>query len=174
MDLPGRASRTALNPCAPSVPSSGETNASDRCRASVQAGYRLCPEHEVITSRVRPRGGTLSGEHRDLNHQISKIRITVENVVCRLKKFRICREFYRNGPRHHGQFWGCVAGMVNLRMLGRVPQFTRLSGTQTGRGLASPCLLTGQLCGRSSRDRSKVESVRQHCTSCLHAHATTN
>lgn len=84
---------------------------------------KLCPEHEVITPHMRPRGGTLSEERRDLNHHISKVRITVENVVCKIKKFRICREFYRNELRHHGSFWGCVAGLVNLRTLGRAPQF---------------------------------------------------
>jgi len=26
----------------------------------------------------------------------------VENVVCKLKKFRVCREFYRNDPGRHG------------------------------------------------------------------------
>ncbi|WP_295815140.1 transposase family protein [uncultured Deinococcus sp.] len=83
----------------------------------------LCPEHEVITPQMRPRGGTLSEEQRELNHHISKVGITVENVVCKIKKFRICREFYRNELRHHGQFWGCVAGLVNLRTLGRAPQF---------------------------------------------------
>lgn len=84
---------------------------------------KLCPQHEVITPRMRPRGSTLSEENRELNHQISKVRITVENVVCHMKKFRICREFYRNDTRRHGQFWGCVAGLVNLRTLGRTPRF---------------------------------------------------
>lgn len=84
---------------------------------------KLCPEHEVIVPRMRPRGGVLSPEDRELNHQISKVRITVENVVCKLKKFRVCREFYRNDTRRHGLFWGCVAGLVNLRTVNRAPQF---------------------------------------------------
>lgn len=84
---------------------------------------KLCPEHEVITPRMRPRDGTLSPDDRELNHQISKVRITVENVVCKIKKFRVCREFYRNDTRRHGVFWGCVAGLVNLRTVNRAPQF---------------------------------------------------
>lgn len=84
---------------------------------------KLCPGHEVIVPRMRPKGGVLSPEDRELNHQISKVRITVENVVCKLKKFRVCREFYRNDPGRHGQFWGCVAGLVNLRTVNRSPQF---------------------------------------------------
>ncbi|MFC3601954.1 transposase family protein [Deinococcus soli (ex Cha et al. 2016)] len=84
---------------------------------------KLCAQHEVIVPRMRPKGGTLSPEDRALNHQIAKVRITVENVVCKLKKFRICREFYRNDTRRHGLFWGCVAGLVNLRTVNRAPQF---------------------------------------------------
>ncbi|GGL12949.1 hypothetical protein GCM10010844_34620 [Deinococcus radiotolerans] len=59
---------------------------------------KQCPGHEVIVPRMRPKGGTLSPEDRELNHQISKVRITVENVVCKLKEFRVCRKFYRNDP----------------------------------------------------------------------------
>ena len=83
---------------------------------------KLCPNHEVIVPRMRPRGGALSAEDRELNRQISKVRITVENVICTLKKFRICREFYRNDTGRHGVFWGCVAGLVNLRTMSRAPQ----------------------------------------------------
>lgn len=83
---------------------------------------KLCPRHEVIVPKMRPKGGELSEEDQALNRQISKVRITVENVLCKLKKFRICREFYRNETRRHGQFWGCVAGLVNLRLLSRTPQ----------------------------------------------------
>lgn len=84
---------------------------------------KLCPGHEVIVPRMRPKGRTLSSEDRDLNHQVSKVRITIENVVCKLKKFRVCREFYRNDPGRHGLFWGCVAGLVNLRTVNCTPQF---------------------------------------------------
>ncbi|MDR6221515.1 transposase family protein [Deinococcus soli (ex Cha et al. 2016)] len=66
---------------------------------------------------MRPKSGTLSPEDRALNHQISKVRIRVENVVCKLKKFCVCSEFYRNSTRRHGLFWGCVASLTNLRTL---------------------------------------------------------
>jgi len=84
---------------------------------------KLCPRHEVVVPVKRPKGGTLSGEDRELNRQISKVRIAVENALCRVKKFRVCREFYRNHPQRHGLFWGCVTGLVNLRHSNRTPQF---------------------------------------------------
>ncbi|WP_084047148.1 transposase family protein [Deinococcus hopiensis] len=85
---------------------------------------KLCPQHEVIVPRKRPKGGCLSLEDRELNRQISKVRIAVENALCRVKKFRVCREFYRNDPQRHGLFWGCVTGLVNLRLASRAPQLT--------------------------------------------------
>jgi hypothetical protein len=50
---------------------------------------KLCPAHEVPVPRMRFRGGTLSSEDREPNHQIFKVRITVENVVHKVNKFRI-------------------------------------------------------------------------------------
>ena len=84
---------------------------------------KLCPQHEVVVPTKRPKGGTLTGEERELNRQISKVRIAVENALCRVKKFRVCREFYRNHPKRHGLFWYCVTGLVNLRHATRAPQF---------------------------------------------------
>lgn len=67
---------------------------------------QFCPEHEVIVPRIWPRGDVLSEEDRAMNHQISKVRITVENVVCNLNKFRICRAFSWNDPGRHGLLLG--------------------------------------------------------------------
>ena len=43
--------------------------------------------------------------------------------MCKMEKFRVCRELYRNDPGRHGLFWGGVAGLVNLRTVNRSPQF---------------------------------------------------
>ena len=63
-------------------------------------------------------------EDRELNRQISEVRIAVENAICRVKKFRVCREFYCNDLQRHGLFWACVTGLVNRRHASRAPQFT--------------------------------------------------
>ena len=73
--------------------------------------------------RGRPERGALSGEDRKPNHQTSKVRIAVENVVCKGGKFRICREFYRNDIRRRGLCWGGVAGLIGLPTVNRAPQF---------------------------------------------------
>lgn len=76
---------------------------------------KVYPERETIVPAKRPKKGKLSGEQRELNRLISKVRITAENVINRIKKFRACKEFFRNQPARHGVIWGCVAGLVNLR-----------------------------------------------------------
>ncbi|WP_264778887.1 transposase [Deinococcus aetherius] len=76
---------------------------------------KVYPERETIVPAKRPKKGELSLEQRELNRLISKVRITAENVINRMKKFRACKEFFRNEPKRHGVIWGCVAGLVNLR-----------------------------------------------------------
>lgn len=76
---------------------------------------KVYPERETIVPAKRPKKGALSEEQRELNRLISKVRITAENAVNRIKKFRACKEFFRNQTTQHGVMWGCVAGLVNLR-----------------------------------------------------------
>lgn len=75
---------------------------------------KLCPQHEGMVPRMRPRDGRLSPDDHELSLQISRVWITLENVICKVKKFRICRNLHRDDAKHYGQFWGCVAGLVNL------------------------------------------------------------
>lgn len=76
---------------------------------------KVYPDRETIVPTKRPKKGELSDDDRELNRLISKVRITVENAINRIKKFRACKEFFRNHPVRHGVIWGCVAGLVNLR-----------------------------------------------------------
>lgn len=76
---------------------------------------KVYPARETVVPAKRPKKGELSAEERELNRLISKVRITVENAINRIKKFRACKEFFRNQPARHGVIWGCVAGLVNLR-----------------------------------------------------------
>ena len=80
---------------------------------------KVYPEWETIVPAKRPKKGELSDEQRELNRLISKVRIAAENAISRIKKFRACREFFRNQPSRHGLIWGCVAGLVNLRWQAR-------------------------------------------------------
>jgi len=76
---------------------------------------KVYPDRETIVPTKRPKKDKLSEEQRELNRSISTVRITVENVINRIKEFRACKEFFRNGPERHGVIWGCVTGLVDLR-----------------------------------------------------------
>jgi len=53
------------------------------------------PERETVVPTKRARKGQLSEEQRELNRSISMVRITVENVINRIKNFRACKEFQK-------------------------------------------------------------------------------
>jgi IS5 family transposase len=59
--------------------------------------------------RKRP----LTKEQRTENRLLSKVRIVVEHVICRLKVFRILKEVYRNRRRRFGLRVSLIAGLYN-------------------------------------------------------------
>jgi hypothetical protein len=65
---------------------------------------KLCQEHDVIVPRMRSKGGTLNPEDRDLNHQISNVRMNAENVTCRQRTVRIRRALDLNDTRRYSLF----------------------------------------------------------------------
>ena len=66
------------------------------------------------------KGGALTDEQRELNRQISKVRIAVENSIRRVKTFKVSRDYFRNPVSSHGQLLGVVSGLVNLRVMNRL------------------------------------------------------
>ena len=80
---------------------------------------KVYTELEVVTPQKKPKGGALTDEQRELNRQISKVRIAVENSIRRVKTFKISRDYFRNPVSSHGQLLGVVSGLVNLRVMNR-------------------------------------------------------
>jgi hypothetical protein len=89
----------------------------DSAFAAMDAVY---PELEVVTPTKKPKGGALTAEEREVNRLVSKARIVVENVICWVKTFRVCSDFFRNAVSCHGLLAGVVSGLVNLRTMGRL------------------------------------------------------
>lgn len=78
---------------------------------------KVYPWLEVVTPTKRLKGKDLTEEARDFNKQVAKVRICVENAICRVRKYRACGEFYRGRTDKHGLRWGVACGLVNLRHL---------------------------------------------------------
>jgi hypothetical protein len=59
----------------------------------------------------------LSEEEKKYNKIHSKKRIVIEHTICRLKKYRIQSEVFRNKLRKYDRMSDIVAGLVNYRIM---------------------------------------------------------
>ena len=57
----------------------------------------------------------LTPAEKKYNHELSKKRIIVENIIRRCKIFKITKDVYRGKHKNHGKVWNLVSGLVNIR-----------------------------------------------------------
>ena len=68
----------------------------------------------------KKRNLQLSDDHKEYNKSHSKRRIIIEHTICRLKKYRILAEVFRNRLRKYNKVSDCiriVSGLVNYRIM---------------------------------------------------------
>ncbi len=58
-----------------------------------------------------------SVEQKELNRGHAKKRIVIEHTICRLKKYRILAEVFRNRLNKHNRISDIVSGLVNYRIM---------------------------------------------------------
>jgi hypothetical protein len=75
------------------------------------------PEQLSALPYKRKRDQILSREEIDYNKLHSKKRIVIEHTICRLKKFRIMSDVFRNMLRKHNKVSDIVSGLVNYRIM---------------------------------------------------------
>jgi hypothetical protein len=61
----------------------------------------------------------LSAEEMEFNKSHSKKRIVIEHTICRLKKYRILADVFRNRLRKYNKVSDIVAGLANYRIMNR-------------------------------------------------------
>ena len=59
----------------------------------------------------------LSQEEKEYNKNHSKKRIVIEHTICRLKKYRILADVFRNKLRKYNKVSDIVSGLVNYRIM---------------------------------------------------------
>jgi hypothetical protein len=59
----------------------------------------------------------LSQEEIEYNLQHSKKRIVIEHTICRLKKYRILSDIFRNKLRKYNKVSDIVSGLVNYKII---------------------------------------------------------
>ncbi len=65
----------------------------------------------------KKRNQELSQEEKEYNRNHSKKRIVIEHTICRLKKYRIMSDVFRNRLRKYNRISDIVAGLVNYRIM---------------------------------------------------------
>ncbi len=75
------------------------------------------PEQLSALPYKKKRNQDLSQEEIDYNIIHAKKRIVVEHTICRLKKYRIMSDIFRNKLRKYTKVTDIVAGLINYRIL---------------------------------------------------------
>jgi hypothetical protein len=75
------------------------------------------PEQLSALPYKKKRNQFLSDDEKEYNKIHSKKRIVIEHTICRLKKYRILADVFRNKLRKHNKVSDIVAGLINCRIL---------------------------------------------------------
>jgi transposase len=78
-------------------------------------GIQKFHQHAVIP-RKNTKKNPLSKADKQFNHEVSKERIVVENVLASLKRFRILSDRYRNRRKRFGLRFNIIASIYNFEL----------------------------------------------------------
>jgi hypothetical protein len=67
--------------------------------------------------KKRNQGGRLYEEEKEYNKIHSKKRIVIEHAICRLKKYRIMSDVFRNRLKKYNRISDIVSGIVNYKIM---------------------------------------------------------
>ena len=75
------------------------------------------PEQLSSIPNRKKRNLELSQEEKEYNKNHSKKRIVIEHTICRLKKYRILSDVFRNRLMKYGKVSDIVSGLINYRIM---------------------------------------------------------
>jgi hypothetical protein len=73
-----------------------------------------------LPDKKKRNQGELSVEKKECNKSHAKKRIMIEHTICRLKKYRILSDTFRNRLRKHDKMSDIVSGLVNYRIINQI------------------------------------------------------
>jgi len=87
-------------------------------RASADSGYQGLTELHSIsrTPAKKSKLHPLSKEQKASNRALSQERILIENIIRKLKIFRILSERYRNRRKRFGLRFNLIAAIYNMEL----------------------------------------------------------
>ena len=62
----------------------------------------------------KPKGGKLTPEQKQQNRELSSKRVVVEHAICKMKRFQILAQRFRNPRKSHALIVKNIAGLANL------------------------------------------------------------
>ena len=82
------------------------------------SGYQgLQHDHAKIKIPIKKqKGKTRTKEDKKYNKELSSQRVLVENIICRLKDFKILKDQFRSRRRRYPVVMQIIAALVNLKM----------------------------------------------------------
>lgn len=90
----------------------------DSTQLKVDSGYQGIDQ--IHSNSELPKKSTklqpLTKKEKRKNRKLSKVRVTVENVIGKIKVFRIIAERYRNRRKHHGLRMNLICGIYNFEL----------------------------------------------------------
>jgi hypothetical protein len=87
-----------------------------RIKALLDSGYQgiLKFHKNSETPKKKPKGGDLTIDEKAENKRLAKIRILVENIIARVKVFKITANKYRNRRKRFGLRMALLCGIINM------------------------------------------------------------
>lgn len=86
-------------------------------RTFVDSGYQGLDKLHQATELPykKSKNHKLNKEEKEYNAGLSRLRVKVENTLCKIKTFRILSERYRNKRKGYSLKFNIIAGIVNLK-----------------------------------------------------------
>ena len=75
------------------------------------------PDLKSSLPNRKKRSQNLPHEEKEYNQNHSRERIVIEHTICRLKKYRIVSDVFRNRLRKYDKVSDIVSGLVNYRVM---------------------------------------------------------
>ena len=88
-------------------------------RVDVDRGYqgadKYVPQLELLKPVRNVRGAVVTLFGKVFNRMVSSVRMPVEHMFAKLKKFNILAQLYRGDWNVHEDIFAVVAGLINFR-----------------------------------------------------------
>jgi hypothetical protein len=91
-----------------------------KIRGVVDSGYTGIKKLQStsVLPKKRTKGKPLTKEEKQMNRNIASERVLNENVIGRLKRFKILSDKYRNRRKRFGLRFNLIAGIYNWEIKG--------------------------------------------------------